>query len=70
MPDQPEPEPELVEAVSGPEEPAPPPPRGDDAGADLTSMVDMGLAEPPPEPSPEPPPPPVVWPLAAPESTD
>ncbi|MFJ3950340.1 hypothetical protein ACIPXV_09745 [Streptomyces libani] len=43
------------------EQPAPVPvqSRTDEAAADLGSLVDLGMAEPPPEPSPEPPPPPV-----------
>jgi len=51
-----------------PEQPAPRPmrPRPDTGGADLGSLVEMGLAEPPPEPSPEPPPPPSNNPFLAP----
>lgn len=51
-----------------PEQPEPRPvtPRPPTAGADLGSLVDMGLAEPPPEPSPEPPPPPSNNPFLAP----
>ncbi|MEV7466097.1 hypothetical protein AB0O20_06230 [Streptomyces kronopolitis] len=43
-----------------PEQPAPVPiqPRVDESAGDLDTLVDLGLAEPPPEPSPEPPPPP------------
>jgi len=39
-------------------EPRPVTPRPDPAGADLGSLVEMGMAPAPPEPSPEPPPPP------------
>lgn len=49
-------------------EPQPVEPRPDPAGADLGSLVELGLAEPPPEPSPEPPPPPVLNPFLAPEA--
>lgn len=40
-----------------PDQPAPTPiqPRVDESAGDLDTLVDMGLADPPPEPSPEPP---------------
>lgn len=47
-------------------EPRPMRPRTDLSGADLASMVKMGLADAPPEPSPEPPPPPSNNPFLAP----
>jgi hypothetical protein len=49
-------------------DPAPRPvtPRPDPAGADLGSLVELGLAEPQPEPSSEPPPPPVLNPFMEP----
>lgn len=47
-------------------EPLPATPRPDPSGADLASMVKLGLEPAPPEPSPEPPPPPSNNPFLAP----
>lgn len=45
-------------------------PRHDGAGADLGSLVEMGLEPEQPEPSPEPPPPPITNPFMEPTYTE